>query len=106
MYSSPMLGLRAQRQRYAREVPNDRHSFVESQFYSFPSSSFVHLHFAVSSRMNIIEYKQISPPTDVINLSESWGTVLAVICWPRAPRGGVTRQGDVLTDLHSLFDCQ
>ena len=24
----------------------------------------------------------------------------------RAPRGGVTRQGVVLTDLHSLLDCQ
>jgi hypothetical protein len=25
---------------------------------------------------------------------------------PRAPRGGVTRQGVLLTDLQSLLDCQ
>ncbi len=29
--------------------------------------------------------------------------VLAVLCWARAPRGGVTRQGIVLTDLESLL---
>ena len=34
----------------------------------------------------------------------SGGIVLAVICWARAPRGGVTRQGVVLTDLQSLLD--
>ena len=32
--------------------------------------------------------------------------VLAVICWARAPRGGVSPQGVVLTDLQSLLDCQ
>jgi hypothetical protein len=37
--------------------------------------------------------------------TESGGIVLAVICWS-APRGGVTRQGVVLTDLQSLLDCQ
>ena len=34
------------------------------------------------------------------------GVVLAVICWARAPRGDVTRQGVVLTDLQSLLNCQ
>ena len=33
-------------------------------------------------------------------------SLLAVICWARAPRVGVTRQGTVLTDLQSLLDCQ
>jgi hypothetical protein len=37
---------------------------------------------------------------------ESGGIVLAVRCWARAPRGGVTPQGVVLTDLQSLLDCQ
>jgi hypothetical protein len=32
--------------------------------------------------------------------------VLAVNAGNRAPRGGVTRQGVVLTDLQSLLDCQ
>jgi hypothetical protein len=31
--------------------------------------------------------------------TESGGVVLAVICWARARRGGVSRQGVVLTDL-------
>ena len=39
--------------------------------------------------------------------TENGGIVLAVICWsPSAPRGGVTRQGVVFTDLQSLLDCQ
>ena len=38
--------------------------------------------------------------------TESGGIVLAVICWARAPTGGVTRQGVALTDLESLLDCQ
>ena len=38
--------------------------------------------------------------------TESRGRVLAVIAGARAPRGGVTRQGVVLTDLMSLLDCQ
>jgi hypothetical protein len=38
--------------------------------------------------------------------TESGGMVLAVTCWARAPRGGVTRQGVVLTDLESLLGCQ
>jgi hypothetical protein len=37
---------------------------------------------------------------------QSGGIVLAVICWARAPRGGVTRQGVALTDLQSLLDCK
>jgi hypothetical protein len=37
---------------------------------------------------------------------ESGGIVLAVHAGARAPRGGVTRQGVVLTDLQSLLDCQ
>jgi hypothetical protein len=37
---------------------------------------------------------------------ESGGRVLAVKAGARAPIGGVTRQGVVLTDLHSLLDCQ
>jgi hypothetical protein len=37
---------------------------------------------------------------------ESGGSVLAVNVEARAPRGGVTRQGVVLTDLQSLRDCQ
>jgi hypothetical protein len=32
--------------------------------------------------------------------------ILAVNTGARAPRGGVTRQGVVLTDLQSLCDCQ
>ena len=32
--------------------------------------------------------------------------VLTVNAGARAPRGGVTRQGVVLTDLQSLLDCQ
>jgi len=32
--------------------------------------------------------------------------VLAVICCARAPRGSVTGQGVVLTDLQSLLDYQ
>jgi hypothetical protein len=38
--------------------------------------------------------------------TESGGRVLAVNAGARAPRGGVTRQGAVLTDLQSLCDCQ
>ena len=38
--------------------------------------------------------------------TESGGRVLAVNAGARAPRGGVTRQGVVLTDLQSLCDCQ
>jgi hypothetical protein len=38
--------------------------------------------------------------------TESGGIVLAVNARARAPRGGVTRQGVVLTDLQSLLDCQ
>ena len=38
--------------------------------------------------------------------TESGGRVLAVKAEARAPRGGVTRQGVVLTDLQSLRDCQ
>jgi hypothetical protein len=39
--------------------------------------------------------------------TENGGIVLAVICWARgSPRGGVTRQGVVLTDLQSPLDCQ
>jgi len=38
-------------------------------------------------------------------LTESGGRVLAVNAGNRAPRGGVTRQGVVLTDLQSLLDC-
>jgi hypothetical protein len=34
------------------------------------------------------------------------GRVLAVNAGARVPRGGVTRQGVVLTDLQSLCDCQ
>jgi hypothetical protein len=37
--------------------------------------------------------------------AESGGIVLAT-CWPRVPRGGVTRQGVALTDLQSLDDRQ
>ena len=33
-------------------------------------------------------------------------SILAVNAGARAPRGGVTRQGVVLTDLQSLRDCQ
>jgi hypothetical protein len=32
--------------------------------------------------------------------------ILSLICWAPAPRGGVTRQGVVLTDLQSRLDCQ
>ena len=38
--------------------------------------------------------------------TESGGRVLAVNAGARAPSGGVTRQGAVLTDLQSLCDCQ
>jgi hypothetical protein len=39
--------------------------------------------------------------------TESGGRVLAVVnAGARAPRGGVTRQDVVLTDLQSLRDCQ
>jgi hypothetical protein len=38
--------------------------------------------------------------------ASSSSLVLAVICWAHAPRGGVTRQGVVLTDLSSLGDWQ
>ena len=38
--------------------------------------------------------------------TESGGRVLAVNDGARAPRGGVARQGVVLTDLQSLRDCQ
>jgi hypothetical protein len=38
--------------------------------------------------------------------TESGSVVLAVICWARASRGGVTRQVVVLADLQSLLDCQ
>jgi hypothetical protein len=41
-----------------------------------------------------------------VGRAESGGSVIAVICWARAPRGGITGQGVVLTDLKSLFDCQ
>jgi hypothetical protein len=37
---------------------------------------------------------------------QSGGRLLAVNAGARAPRGGVTRQGVVLTDLRSLCDCQ
>jgi hypothetical protein len=35
-----------------------------------------------------------------------WIYLMASILHLRAPRGGVTRQGVVLTDLQSLCDCQ
>jgi hypothetical protein len=38
--------------------------------------------------------------------TESGGIVLSVNAGARAPRGGVTRQGVVLTDFQSLRDCQ
>ncbi len=38
--------------------------------------------------------------------TESGGRVLAVNTGARAPRGGVNRQGVVLTDLQSLCHCQ
>jgi hypothetical protein len=38
--------------------------------------------------------------------TESGGRAIAVNAGARAPRGGVTRQGVVLTDLKSLRDCQ
>jgi hypothetical protein len=38
--------------------------------------------------------------------TESGGRVLAINAGAHAPRGGVTRQGVVLTDLPSLPDCQ
>ena len=45
--------------------------------------------------------KQPAPP-----VVESGGIILAVNAGARAPRGGVTRQGVVLTDLPSHLDCQ
>jgi hypothetical protein len=41
-----------------------------------------------------------------LGLSQGGITVLAVNAGARAPRGGVTRQGVVLTDLQSLLDCR
>jgi hypothetical protein len=38
--------------------------------------------------------------------TESGGRVLAVNAGACAPRGGVTRQGVVLTDVKSFLDCQ
>jgi hypothetical protein len=46
------------------------------------------------------------PPAWPNGQTESGGRVLAVNAEARAPRGGVTRQGVVLTDLQSLRDCQ
>jgi hypothetical protein len=37
---------------------------------------------------------------------ESGDRVLAVNAGARVPRGGVTRQGVVLTDFQSFLDCQ
>ena len=44
--------------------------------------------------------------THILSLSLCLSRVLAVNAGARAPRGGVTRQGVVLTDLPSLCDCQ
>ena len=46
------------------------------------------------------------PPGGPHGQTESGGRVLAVNAGAREPRGGVTRQGIVLTDLQSLRDCQ
>ncbi len=46
------------------------------------------------------------PPGGPHAQTESGGRVLAVNAGARAPRGGVTRKGVVLTDLQSPCDCQ
>ena len=48
----------------------------------------------------------ITPSLSLHGQTESGGRVLAVNAGARARRGGVTRQGVVLTDLPSLGDCQ
>ena len=46
------------------------------------------------------------PPGGPHGQTESGCRALAVNAGARAPRGGVPRQGVVLTDLQSLSDCQ
>ena len=57
-----------------------------------------------------LSYRQLRPSVIclIVNklLSLSLSLSLAVNAGARAPRGGVTRQGVVLTDLKSFFDCQ
>ena len=71
-------------------------------FFPFPTPLTLFLSLAMLTNNLLLPTRQGGPHGQ----TESGGRVLAVNAGARAPRGGVTRQDVVLTDLQSLCDCQ
>ena len=71
-------------------------------FFPFPTPLTLFLSLAMLTNTLLLPTRQGGPHGQ----TESGGRVLAVNAGARAPRGGVTRQGVVRTDLQSLLDFQ